>query len=62
MIRQYLQEGMDRIEFRNQLMELTIGNTLNGDDVRLKDFDLKNIIIYLKEQIKEMEQENFYEG
>lgn len=61
MILQYLQEGMDRIEFRNQLLELIIGNTPNGDDVRLKDFDLKNIIIYLKEQIKEMEQENMYE-
>lgn len=62
MIIQYLQDGMDRIEFRNQLRELIIGNTLNGDDVRLKDFDLKNIIIYLKEQIKEMEQEIMYEG
>lgn len=62
MITQYLKEGMDRIEFRNQLLEIIIGNTPNGDDVKLKDFDLKNIIIYLKEQIKEMEQEGVYEG
>jgi hypothetical protein len=61
MILQYLQEGMDRIEFRNQLLELIIGNTPNGDEVKLKDFKLNDIILYLKEQIKEMEQEIMYE-
>ena len=58
MILQYLKEGMDRIEFRNQLMELIIGNNSNGDEVKLKEFELKDIILYLKEQIIEMEQEN----
>ena len=61
MILQYLKEGMDRIEFRNQLMELIIGNNSNGDEVKLKEFELKDIIIYLKEQIIEMEQESIYE-
>lgn len=61
MIIQYLKEGMDRIEFRNQLMELIIGNNSNGDEVKLKEFDLKDIILYLKEQITEMEQGIMYE-
>ena len=61
MITQYLKEGMDRIEFRNQLMELIIGNNSNGDEVKLKEFDLKDIILYLKEQLTEMEQEIIYE-
>ena len=61
MIIQYLKEGMDRIEFRNQLLELIIGNNSNGDEVKLKDFDLKDIIVYLKEQMTEMEQESICE-
>lgn len=59
MIIQYLKEGMDRIEFRNQLMELIIGNNSNGDEVKLKEFKLKDIILYLKEQIIEMEQGDY---
>ena len=52
---QFLKDGMDRIEFRNQLLDLIIGNTDDGEPIKLNFLDKNEIINYLKEQLKEIE-------
>ena len=54
---QFLKDGIDRIEFRNQLLDLIIGNTDDGDSIKLNFLDKNEIVNYLKEQIKEIEEE-----
>ena len=46
----YLINGMDRIEFRNQILECIIGQDENGDNVKLKELSIDSFLL-LQEQI-----------
>ena len=48
---EFLKEGMDRIEFRNQLMELAIGTDDDAELIKLKTLSKNEILYYLKEQL-----------
>ena len=53
-----LKDGMDRIEFRNELMEMVIGTSDNdGELIRLKNLSKSEILYYLKEQLEELKEE-----
>ena len=54
---EFLKDGMDRIEFRNQLMELVIGTDDNAELIKLKTLSKNEILYYLKEQLEEMKEE-----
>ena len=53
---EFLKDGMDRIEFRNQLMELVIGTDDDGELIKLKNLSKYEILYYLKEQLEEMKE------
>jgi hypothetical protein len=54
---EFLKEGMDRIEFRNQLMELAIGTNDDAELIKLKTLSKNEILYYLKEQLEEMKED-----
>ena len=55
---EFLKDGMDRIEFRNQLIELVIGTSDNdGELIRLKNLSKSEILYYLEEQLEELKEE-----
>ena len=56
-MKKYLKDGMDRIEFRNQMMECIIGQDENGDDVKLIHLPKNEVIKYLKEQLIEIKED-----
>ena len=53
---EFLKDGMDRIEFRNQLMELTIGTDDDAELIKLKTLsknelnELQNILLNINKQ------------
>lgn len=53
----YLKDGMDRIEFRNQMMECTIGQDENGDDIKLIHLPKNEVLKYLEEQLIEIKED-----
>lgn len=54
---EFLKDGMDRIEFRNQLIELAIGTDNDGELIKLKTLSKNEILYYLKEQLEEIKEE-----
>ena len=54
---EFLKDGMDRIEFRNQLMELIIGTSNDGELIKLKSLGKYEILYYLKEQLEEVKED-----
>mgnify|MGYP003490049213 FL=1 len=54
---EFLKDGMDRIEFRNQLMELVIGTDDDGELIKLKNLSKYEILYYLKEQLEEIQED-----
>lgn len=54
---EFLKDGMDRIEFRNQLMELAIGTDVDAESIKLKTLSKNEILYYLKEQLEEIKEE-----
>lgn len=54
---EFLKDGMDRIEFRNQLMELVIGTNDDTGLIKLKTLSKNEILYYLKEQLEEIKEE-----
>lgn len=56
-MKKYLKNGMDRIEFRNQMMESIIGQDENGNDIKLMHLSKSEVIKYLEEHLIEIKED-----